>query len=124
MVGTTLKINVIVLNLFLLLWEHPHDSTSLSLFSSPPFLTALHSLVSNLHTKSVCNYFSIFPHSSSPSLSNSRLCSALPSQAPLPITAKRSLTPSLSVSTLAKQPFSGPHQADLIHQATPTRPAN
>jgi hypothetical protein len=61
------------------------------LFSSPPFLTALLSLVSDLHTKSICNYFSVFPHSSSPSLSNSSFYSALEKRARLSITAKRSL---------------------------------
>jgi hypothetical protein len=82
-----------------------HMTVHLPLFSSLPFLTALLSLVSNLHTKSICNYFSIFPHSSSPSLPNSSLCSALPSQALLPITAKHTLAPSISVSMLAKRPL-------------------
>ena len=39
-----------------------------SIFSSPLFLTALLSLVSDPHTKSVCNYFSIIQHSNAPSV--------------------------------------------------------
>jgi hypothetical protein len=117
------------------LWEHPHDITSLPLFSSPLFLTALLSLVSDPNTKSVCNYFSIMHHSNAPSVYSS-LCSALQNQAPLPITAKRSLAPSVSVpdhpsptcqstlTALAKRPFLLPQQGGLIQQATPTDFAN
>ena len=63
------------------------------LFSTPPFLTALLSLASDLRTKSICNYFSVFPHSSSLTLSlyNARFCSALENRAPPSITAKCSL---------------------------------
>ena len=52
---------------------------------------------------------------------------------PLPITAKHSLTPSISVSVhpslsiltaLAKRPLSGPQQAGLFQQAMPTDSAN
>ena len=69
----------------------------LPLFSSPPFLTALLTLVSDLHTKSICNYFSIFPHSSSPAVCNCSLCFAFQNETPLHITAKRSLAPSVSL---------------------------
>ena len=66
-------------------------------------------------------------------LSNSSLCYMLQKQTLLPITAKRSLAPSISVSNhpspsiltaLAKRPFLVPQQGGLIQQATSTKSAN
>jgi hypothetical protein len=66
-------------------------------------------------------------------LSNSSLCSTPQNQTLLPITAKCSLAPSISVSdhpspsiltALAKRAFLVPQQAGLIQQATLTKSAN
>ena len=102
------------------LWEHPHDSTSLPLFSSSLFSSQLSFLCSVL----------LFSQLSLP-LSNPSLCSALQNQALLPITAKHSFSPSISFSdhpsltcqstltALAKWPFSCLKMLALIHQAMP-----
>jgi hypothetical protein len=75
------------------------------LFSSLPFLTALLSLVSDLHIKSICNYFSVCPHSSSPPLS------LTPVSAPRSKTEHRFPSQQSALSTaLAKRPTSGPQQ--------------
>ena len=67
-----------------------------ALFSPPFHLTALLPLVSDLHTKLVCDYFSVLLQSNSLSLT-SVSAPRFSNQPPLPITAKHCLAPSFSV---------------------------